>query len=233
MNLPKHLLLLGFSAVLAGHPARAQMPTPTPPPIEEEDKEKEDKKESIVLLDGKTLFGKVEMTDDYTLRVTHDSGLMKIPLALLGEKDFKKYSSKKDRSNDGRLWSERKDALEKEEKKDAGRDKDEKVGGDTFEIQLKEIAIFQPAIDAYQKLLSDKKSSKENPAKDGETAKNAKKNTTDDDPPFIPLFSQPSVASQLPGPLNAVGGYVQPLTTIGAGAIDATAGAGVGLPTAP
>jgi len=227
MNLPKHLFLLGVAAVLAGAPARAQMPTPPPPPIDDEEKQS-DKKDSILLLDGKTLFGRIEMTDDYTLRISNDSGLMKIPLALLGEKDFKKYTSQKDRSNDGRLWSERKDALEKENAKESASNKKSRTnsaGDNAFEIQLKELAVFQPAIDAYQQLLGDKKSAKS----DG---KQGDKTASKDDPPFIPLFSQPS-AGQLPGPLNAVSGYLEPVTSVGGTAVDATAGAGIGLPSVP
>lgn len=215
--------------MLAGLPLRAQDSSPSPSPDE-----KKKEKEKVTLLDGNTLFGRVEMTDDYTLRITSDSGLMKIPVALLGEKDFKKYTSDKDRSKDGRLWSERKDALEEADQKQDGREqeneKGQKPAGDNaFEIQLKEIAVFQPAIDAYEKMLSSKKtekSEKEKGDKDRETARAGQ-----EDPPFIPLFSQPN--GTLPAGLNAIGGYVEPITSIGGNALDATGGAAVGLPSAP
>jgi hypothetical protein len=70
------------------------------------------KKTQVTKIDGSKVFGLVEITDDYTIKISSDSGIQKIPLALLGEKDFRKYGFSKDRSKDGRFWSERKDALE-------------------------------------------------------------------------------------------------------------------------
>ncbi|MGB8466018.1 MAG: hypothetical protein WCE49_13790, partial [Terrimicrobiaceae bacterium] len=69
-------------------------------------------KSGVTKLDGTKLFGVVEVTDDYTIRISSDSGITRLPLAQLGDADFQKYGFQKDRSKDGRFWHERKEALE-------------------------------------------------------------------------------------------------------------------------
>jgi len=131
----RHLLLCATLFVLA-LPLAAQ-----------EDK---GKPQEVTKLNGAKILGLVEITDDYTIRISSDSGLQKIPIALLSQKDFEKYSGTKDRNQDGRLWSERKHALEDSQSK--GQEKPADI-----EIRLGEIAAFQPLIDAYEKTLAEKK----------------------------------------------------------------------------
>ena len=69
------------------------------------------KKRTVKQLDGTKLFGFVEITDDYTIRITNDSGIVRLPIAQLGDADFRKYGFKKDRSKDGQFWYKRKEAL--------------------------------------------------------------------------------------------------------------------------
>ena len=66
-------------------------------------------------LDGTKLFGFVEITDDYTIRITNESGIARLPIAQLSEADFQKYGFGKNRSQDGRFWYERKEALKTSE----------------------------------------------------------------------------------------------------------------------
>ncbi len=66
-------------------------------------------------LDGTKLFGFVEITDDYTIRITNESGIARLPIAQLSEADFQKYGFRKNRSQDGRFWYERKEALKTSE----------------------------------------------------------------------------------------------------------------------
>ncbi|MET0252940.1 MAG: hypothetical protein ABW214_02795, partial [Terrimicrobiaceae bacterium] len=61
-------------------------------------------KSTVKKLDGTRLFGFVEVTDDYTIRITNDSGITRLPITQLGDADFQKYGFQKDRSKDGRLW---------------------------------------------------------------------------------------------------------------------------------
>ena len=72
-------------------------------------------KSEVTKLDGTKYFGFVEVTDDYTIRVTNDSGIMRLPIAQLGDNDFQKYGFQKDRGKDGRFWYERKEALQSTE----------------------------------------------------------------------------------------------------------------------
>lgn len=109
----------------------------------------------ITKLNGQKSFGLIEITDDYTIRVTSDSGLQKIPLAMLGESDFRKLGFNQDRSKDGRFWSERQDALETE-KSSEGQPGAPKKDTAALELRLAEVAAFQPLIDAYEKTLADK-----------------------------------------------------------------------------
>jgi hypothetical protein len=103
MNLKKVLLMFA-GAVAISVPLYAQTADGTKPPKPE--------KTSVTTLNGTKFFGIVEVTDDYTIRVSNDSGITRLPIAQLGDTDFKKYGLNKDRSKDGRLWYERKEALE-------------------------------------------------------------------------------------------------------------------------
>lgn len=116
-----------------------------PPVLSAQEAPSSEPSAEVTKLDGTKLFGVVEVTDDYTIRVRSESGIQKIPLALLGESDFRKYGLQKDRSQDGRLWSERQDALE-EEKENNPKD------ATAIEFRLGELAPLQPLIAAYKTL---------------------------------------------------------------------------------
>jgi len=120
----------------------------------------------VTKLDGTKIFGLVEVTDDYTLRISSDSGIQNIPIALLGEKDFRKYGFSRDRSKDGRFWSEREKALEGE------KGNSQKSESGDVEIQLAELAPFQPLIAAYESITPPKAADKEKDTKAGADAKN-------------------------------------------------------------
>lgn len=158
-------------------------------------------------LNGTSVFGIVEITDDYTLKVKTDSGLQNIPLAMLSEKDFQKYAFKKDRSQDGRLWSERKQAVESSNSKDS-----------VVEVRLAEIAPFQPFIDAYEKTQAEKKA----------TATSEPKEPADT---FKPLFSRPGAPSMA----QPFGGFASPSAAAAAGssAISTVGSGATSLPTLP
>jgi hypothetical protein len=191
-------------------------------------------KASVTKLDGTKLFGLVEITDDYTIRISNDSGITRLPIAQLGDADFKKYGLNKDRSKDGRLWYERKEAVE-DSQNDGQSDKNAKSeGGSAVEIRLGEIAAFQPVIAAYEKTLGSKKSDKAASAK----ASGEKSETSDT--PFTPLFSQPGMAGGLAEPFTGFGtSALQPITgaassaTSATGVIQSAAGAATSLPSAP
>jgi hypothetical protein len=157
------------------------------------------KKRMVKQLDGTKLFGFVEITDDYTIRVSNDWGIIRLPIAELGDADFRKYGFKKDRSEDGRFWYERKEALE--ELKQDPKSKNEAKSGEksTVEIRLAEISAFQPLIAVYEKTLPPKESEKSSmtskPGDNGQTSSL----------PFRPMFSQPSVGNLLPQTLSRSG----------------------------
>jgi len=188
------------------------------------------KKEKVTKMDGTSFFGIVTLTDDYTLKISNDSGIMKVPLALLGEKDFNKYTSGKDRSKDGKLWSERQDALEKqkeENSKDDSADKNSKADDNSaIEIQLGKIAVFQPVISIYESTLADKVKLGGQPT-DSTQAKNdegADKKSDSVDSSPVRLFSGPGTGS-LPG-----SSVVEPVMSIGSSVLQS---AGGGVPSAP
>lgn len=118
----------------------------------------EQKTGEVTKLNGQKSIGLIEITDDYTIRVTSDTGLQKIPLAMLSESDFRKFGFSQDRSKDGRFWSERQDALEAEKNSDAQPGAPKKDNA-ALELRLAEVAAFQPLIDAYEKTVADQKSS--------------------------------------------------------------------------
>lgn len=191
------------------------------------------KKEKVTKMNGQSFFGIVTLTDDYTLKVSSDSGIMKIPLALLGESDFKKFGLQKDRSQDGRLWSERKDALEDQKKEDeeGGKQKKSASSSDSsaIEIQLGEIAVFQPLISAYEMTQAGNKKS------DGDKAEATDKDdkTQGSDEPGRKLFSGPgNIGNMLPfsGPGSS---FAQPVMSAGGSAVQAASGLVPGLPGGP
>ena len=151
-------------------------------------------KRTVKQLDGTKQFGFVEITDDYTIRVSNDSGIIRLPIAELGDADFRKYGFKKDRSKDGRFWYERKEALK--ELKEDPKSKNEAKSGEksTGEIRLAEISAFQPFIATYEKTLPPKESAK----KPGDSSQSS-------NVPFRPMFSQPTVGNPLPKTLSHSG----------------------------
>ncbi len=187
-------------------------------------------KTSVTKLDGTKLFGLVEITDDYTIRISNDSGITRLPIAKLGDADFKKYGLSKDRSKDGRFWYERKEAVEGSQK-DNQSGKDSKSGGTSpVEIRLGEIAAFQPIIAAYEKTLGSKKGDK------SAGSNNPGEKASSSDTPFTPMFSQPGMAGSLAEPFTGFGSSaLQPISGAASGAtgiIQSTTGA-AGLPSAP
>jgi hypothetical protein len=150
------------------------------------------KKSTVKELDGTKFFGFVEITDDYTIRITSDSGIARIPIAQLSDADFQKYGFKKNRSKDGRFWYERREALKSspaEPKPQKNAKSDQKS---VAEIRLAEISAFQPLIAAYEKTLTSKSSeSSTATGKPGETPKTS-------DVPFKPMFSEPGLGGPRP-----------------------------------
>jgi hypothetical protein len=222
MNLKTVLLMFGGMVAICV-PLYAQTDSGAPPTKPE--------KTSVTTLNGTKFFGIVEVTDDYTIRVANDSGITRLPISQLGDADFKKYGMNKDRSKDGRLWYERKEALQ-DSQKDKQSAKDSKSNGSSLaEIRLGEIAAFQPVIAAYEKTLGSKKSEKSaaEPTKPDEK-------TSGSDTPFTPMFSQPGMAGSLAEPFTGLGSSaLQPISGAASGAtgvIQSATGA-ASLPTAP
>lgn len=168
----------------------------------------------VTKLNGQKCFGLIEITDDYTIRVTSDTGLQKIPIAMLSESDFRKFGFHQDRSKDGRFWSERQDALESEKKDGEGQPGTAKKDNAALELHLKEIAVFQPFIDAYEKTLTDKKSANsELPATD----KASNGTTSASSSPMNKLFSQSGMGNT-PFSGGFTSSATQPVTSAGAAA---------------
>jgi hypothetical protein len=190
-------------------------------------------KNTVKKLDGTKLFGFVEITDDYTIRITNDSGITKLPIAQLSDADFQKYGFQKDRTKDGRFWYERKEALKSSEE-DPKSDGEPKSGGKSpVEIRLKEISAFQPFIAAYEKTLASRNSEKSTV-----TGKPEQKPDTSDIP-FRPMFSESGLGGPLPQSLSGLGSSaIQPVSPIqpavpGGGQIIQSATGAAGLPSPP
>jgi len=190
-------------------------------------------KNTVKKLDGTKLFGFVEVTDDYTIRITNDSGITRLPIAQLSDADFQKYGFQKDRTKDGRFWYERKEALKSSEE-DPKSDGDPKSGGKApVEIRLTEISAFQPFIAAYEKTLASRNSEKSTV-----TSKPEEKPDTSDTP-FRPMFSEPGLGGPLPQSLSGLGSSaIQPVSAIqpavpGGGQIIQSATGAAGLPSPP
>jgi hypothetical protein len=188
-------------------------------------------KSSVTTLKGTKFFGIVEITDDYTIRVSNDSGVTRLPISQLGDADFQKYGLNKDRSKDGRLWYERKEALENSQTENQA-SKDSKSNRNSLvEIRLGEIAAFQPAIAAYEKTLGSKKSEK---SAAGST--NPEEKAKGSDTPFTPMFSRPGMPGSFAEPFTGLGSSaLQPVSGAASGAtgvIQSATGA-ASLPTTP
>ena len=166
-------------------------------------------KSTVTKLDGTRLFGLVEVTDDYTIRITNDSGITRLPITQLGDADFQKYGFRKDRAKDGRFWYERKEALKSSEEDPKSNGDQESVGKSPVEIRMAEIAVFQPFIAAYEKTLASKNSEKSTA-----TSKPEVKPDTSDIP-FRPMFSEPGLGGPLPQPFSGLGSSaIQPVSAI-------------------
>lgn len=191
------------------------------------------KKEKVTKMDGQSFFGIVTLTDDYTLKISNDSGIMKIPLAVLGESDFKKFGLQKDRSKDGRLWSERKDALEEQKKADEAGDGEKSASNDNsaIEIQLGEIAVFQPIISAFEMTQTGKKKHEGDKAEASDAESENKAQGAEE--PGRKLFSGPgNIGNFVPfsGPGSS---FAQPVMSVGGSAVQSAAGLTPSLPGVP
>lgn len=219
MKIPLRSLLVSVAFSLGVACAQAQKsPQETP------------SKEKVTKLDGTSLFGLVTLTDDYTLRISNDSGIFNIPLALLGEKDFKRYTSGKDRSQDGKLWSDRQDALEGQQQKNAEKGGEASKGNSAIEIQLAEISVFQPAIALYEAATGGKSPAQS--AKGGDSKKQDSTSESSENSAPVRLFSGPVSGGNLP--LNAPGSsLVQPVLSTGAAVLQSAGAVTPGIPTAP
>jgi hypothetical protein len=158
------------------------------------------RKSTVKKFDGTKLFGFVEITDDYTIRITNDLGIARLPIAHLSDADFQKYGFQKDRSKDGRFWYERKEALQSSEgdpKPQKNAKSDQKS---VAQMRLAEISAFQPFIAAYEKTLASKSSERSTAAsKPGEKPETS-------DVPFRPMFSRPGLGGPLPQAWPSLGG---------------------------
>jgi hypothetical protein len=189
-------------------------------------------KGTVKKLDGTKLFGLVEITDDYTIRITNNSGITRLPIAQLDEADFQKYGFQKDRSNDGRFWYERQQALKSShDEPNAGKNanSDEKS---VAEIRLGEISAFQPLIAAYEKTLAPKKTAS------SASSKNSEVRSDTSDVPFKPMFSEPGLGGPLPQPFSFDNPAIQSApglqSVLPAPGNMGTTGSGTGiLPSAP
>jgi hypothetical protein len=200
-------------------------------------------KSEVTKLDGTRYFGFVEVTDDYTIRITNDAGITRVPIAQLGDTDFQKYGFQKDRGNDGRFWYERQEALSStqtdpdatetdpnsaETNPDAN-ENSRSPSKTIAEIRLAEISAFQPLIAAYEKTLASKDSKKTAPTSKPKDEPDAS------DLPFRPLFSEPGLGGPLPQPFSLGSSPVsglQPSVPSGSGIIQSATGA-AGLPSPP
>jgi hypothetical protein len=222
MNLKTVLFLVGGALAMC-LPLRAQ--------TDDTAKAAKPEKSSVTTLNGTKFFGIVEVTDDYTIRVSNDSGITRLPIAQLGDADFKKYGLNKDRSNDGRLWYERKEALESSQEEDQSSKDSKSSENSAIEIRLGEIAAFQPVIAAYEKTLGSKKSDKAAAA-----SKTPDEKSTASETSFTPMFSQPGTAGSLVEPFTGFGSSaLQPASgaaSSATGVIQSATGA-ASLPSAP
>jgi hypothetical protein len=152
--------LLAMACALALCPALQSQTNSSPSRAKQADNSVKAKKCTVKQLDGTKLFGFVEVTDGYTIRVSNDWGIIRLPIAELGDADFRKYGFKKDRSKDGRFWYERKEALNDFKEDPTSKNNVKSGEKSSVEIRLAEISTFQPFIAAYEKTLAAKESEK-------------------------------------------------------------------------
>ncbi len=131
-------------------------------------------------------FGFVEITDDYTIRMTNDSGIARLPIAQLSEADFQKYGFRKNRSKDGRFWYERKEALKSSQEgpKPKNNTKSESVA----EIRSPKCGISALHRGLQKTLASKSEAVANSPGEESEIS----------DVPFSPMFSEPGLGGPLP-----------------------------------
>ena len=115
------------------------------------------KKRTVKQLDGTKFYGLVELSDDYTIRVTNDWGTVRLPIAELDDADFQRYGFKKDRSKD-EIFVRAREFEETRQNTNRKRQNSREKSG--VEIRLAEISAFQPLIAAYEKILAAKESEK-------------------------------------------------------------------------
>jgi hypothetical protein len=225
-------LLATACAIALSAPLQSQMDN-SASAAKQTDNSAKAEKNTVKKLDGTKLFGFVEVTDDYTIRITNDSGITRLPIAQLSDADFQKYGFQKDRAKDGRFWYERKEALKSSEE-DPKSDGDPKSGEKApVEIRLTEISAFQPFIAAYEQTLASKNSEKSTATSKPEEKPDAS------DLPFRPMFSEPGLRGPLPQSFSGLGSSaIQPISPIqpavpGAGQVIQSAPGAPGLPSPP
>ena len=147
-------------------------------------------KSTVTKLDGTKFSGVVEVTDDYTLRITNDSGISRVPIAQLGDSNFEEYGFRKDRANDGRFWYERQEALKSLEEKRKSKADAETGEKSSAERRLEAISAFQLAIADYERSMASKNSGQSLATRDAS------------DVPFRPMFSEPGLGGPLPQPFR-------------------------------
>jgi hypothetical protein len=228
----RNWLLTTACAMALSAPLQAQTDNSTPA-AKQSDNSSKPQKSAVTKLNGTKLFGIVEITDDYTIRITSDSGITRLPIAQLGDADFQKYGFQKDRSKDGRFWYERKEALKSSEEDPESKKNATSDGQAPIEIRLSEISAFQPFIAAYEKTVASKNSEKSTAASKPDAT------TSGSDTPFRPMFSEPGLGGPLPQPLSGLSSSpmqppsaIQPAVPGGTQIIQSAAGS-TGLPSPP
>jgi hypothetical protein len=169
------------------------------------------RKGAIKKLDGTKFFGFVEVTDDYTIRITNDWGIARLPITQLSNADFRKYGFKKDRSRDGRFWYERKEALKssQDDRESAQTAKSQQKS--VTEIRLAEVSAFQPLIAAYEKTLASQSSKRSTTVnKPGEKPKTSEVE-------FRPMFSESGLGGSLPKVWPSLGASAIPAAPTASG----------------
>ena len=206
---------------------------------------KKTEKNAVSKLDGTKLFGFIEVTDDYTIRISNDSGITRLPIAQLGDADFQKYGFQKDRSKDGRFWYERKEALQSSQEDSSSQENSKSEGrqksgeSSPVEIRLGEIAAFQPLIAAYEMTLAPKSSEKSMAQSNPEAQSKPDEKSDDSGVPFRRMFSEPGLGGPLPQPLSGIGNsLIEPVSAMqpavsGGGQIIQSATGSSGLPSPP
>ena len=196
-------------------------------------------KSTVTKLDGTRLFGFVEVTDDYTIRITNDSGITRLPITQLGDVDFQKYGFQKDRAKDGRFWYERKEALQSSQENSKSEGRQKSGESSPVEIRLGEIAAFQPLIAAYEMTLAPKSSEKSMAQSNPEAQSKPDEKSDDSGVPFRRMFSEPGLGGPLPQPLSGIGNsLIEPVSAMqpavsGGGQIIQSATGSSGLPSPP